>query len=282
MAIRNRFDLLSTTEKERELSVKFMIKFAEYMSKLSQNNFSLFEFSFYTSHTMENEIRKYSLNDIKYVGISFFLFWIVYTFLSIFDFKFISNIIKKYIFKKLTTNKFTYVPNNQCSTNFDNWCIRKNIILPLMSFVQFIFTIIASLGLISLLGIEANELLFSSIFVLMSTVFFNICFILIVIRVNSFSIYLVNSCHQSLLIHKNIKKLIANFQDNLNKEINENLESELKYNLADIVHLNVVPNSFSLLTVILAYSVISITSSFDSIRIYSLFLGNIFRFFCSF
>jgi hypothetical protein len=280
MLIRNRFDLLSKTEKERQMSVKFMNQFVKYMSNITQTQrkFSLFEISYYTSHTMENELRKYSLYDIKYVGISFLSFWIIYFFLSIIDFGSVTNIIKSFILKNILTKELSYnIKKGIISKNAD-CCVKKSIFIPLMSLVQFICTIIASLGLISLLGVEVNQLLYSSIFVIMSKIILKIVFLFFL---NLFSIYIfviVNGCHQSLLVNKNIKKLIDNNQENFNKELNENLESEFKYSLTNIIHLIIVPNGFTLLTIVLAYSVISLTCSFDSIRIYSLFLSNIFKF----
>ena len=175
MVIRNRFDLLYTTKKQKERSIKFMNQFVDYMSKMShnENNSSLFEYSYYTSHTMEQELEKYSLNDLKYVMITFILFWIVYIILSVLDFDFLFIRIRLYLIKKITSKKTCSKLDNEMSSSKQNidFFIKKNIFIPLMSIAQFFFTIIASLGLISLLGIEANQLLFSSIFVLMSIIF---------------------------------------------------------------------------------------------------------------
>ena len=78
-------------------------------------------------------------------------------------------------------------------------------------------------------------------------------------------------------MQRNVKKLVDNNNVqvfNLSKEeVNESVLAELKSNLSDIVHRIVVPNTFNLFTSILSYSVIAITSSFDSIRIFSIYLS---------
>ena len=79
MAIRNRFDLLAQTSSEKRRAVRFMHAFVEHMDALAANGkYPHFEFSYHTSHTLESEIRKYSVFDF-YVIIDIYLCCVVDT-----------------------------------------------------------------------------------------------------------------------------------------------------------------------------------------------------------
>ena len=156
--VRNRFDLLSSTSRERELAVKFMHKFVQHLSDLEKSNeFKLFDFSYHTSHTVSHEIENYSKFDLKYVGLSFGLFWIVYFVLMCFDlkklFSFISNIHDK--------KKSNLIKKN-------SMCIDSPVVLVLVALVQYVMTVISSLGLISIFAIPINSMLYTIVFILMS------------------------------------------------------------------------------------------------------------------
>jgi len=104
----------------------------------------------------------------------------------------------------------------------------------------------------------------------------------------------VNSCHQSLLLYKNFKRINLTFDDNVNNKYscdyndytisslfsaakqptnnknNEIPEVELKF--ARLVQKVMIPNLIILLTTLLIYLVIGLTSAFEAISVYCLFI----------
>ena len=165
--IRNRFDLLSNSPMQKQLSIKFMHKFADYMSNVKSD---YFEFSFHTSHTLETEIYKYSKFDLKYVYYMFMAFWISYFCLMCIDFDYVSmssmlNGIRA----------FRTASGASRASQFHMWLLRFMSVLfngsgflALVTFTQFLITIISTLGVMSFLDVAINKLLYTVIFVLMS------------------------------------------------------------------------------------------------------------------
>ncbi len=114
----------------------------------------------------------------------------------------------------------------------------------------------------------------------------------------SFFITLVNTCHQSLLLYKNFKRidlisdenvnnkyscdysqyeisnLFSNGKKNVTSENNQKKEIQLKF--ARLVHKIMIPNLIILLTTVLIYVVIGLTSAFEAISVYCLFICKIF------
>ena len=192
--IRNRFDLLANNSTEIKLALRFMHRFVEFMSQLKQNetSFKYITFSYHASHTLETELAKYSANDLKYVGVSFLLFWFVYLLILIFEFErfrlkdfcvkfflLLTSMISKKETNIVNTNRKTKLTSNlrmlfgEANTPTKvNLHISDLIFLVLITFLQFLITIMASLGLMSLMGFCINQLLYSIIFVLMSNLFF--------------------------------------------------------------------------------------------------------------
>jgi hypothetical protein len=73
---RVRFDLLSTTSREKHLSLKWMHKFAEEIGRLQDSgNVSHLNFSYHTSMTITAEIEKYSRFDVPFIIWFFVIFW---------------------------------------------------------------------------------------------------------------------------------------------------------------------------------------------------------------
>lgn len=255
MLIRNRFDLLARTQKEKELAIRFMHTFADFMQNITTFNnhqYPYFDFSFHTSHTLETEIRKYSLNDVYFVFLTFISFWLVYFLLIFID---ISTGMKDWLNSKMTEKQTNDLEERRDGLDklfsLKYLCINSCGLFALVSFVQFIFTLVSSLGMLFLVGISANQLLYTVLFVLM-----------------------VNGGNQSLLLYKSInkKEMLVLKQSNNAKLINDDFENRLRERLTKAVQKILVPRVFGLLAAIVAYSVISLSSPFDFIRIYSIFL----------
>jgi hypothetical protein len=189
--IRNRFDLLANNSTEIKLALKFMDRFVDFMSQLKQNetSFKYITFSYHASHTLEAELAKYSANDLKCIGVSFLVFWFVYLLILIFEFERfrLKNFCRKISFllqckketdintsfkSKFSSNLKTLFGESDSRTKV-NLHISDIMFLVLISFLQFLITIMASLGLMSLIGFSVNQLLYSIVFVLMSNIFFN-------------------------------------------------------------------------------------------------------------
>ena len=106
-------------------------------------------------------------------------------------------------------------------------------------------------------------------------------------------LFLVNSCHQSLLLYKNFKRVNLKSDDQINKyscdynkfaiascifgnqtnnggEQTEETEIDLKF--TRLIQTIMVPNLFALLTTVLIYFVIGLTSAFEAISVYCLFM----------
>jgi hypothetical protein len=265
--IRNRFDLLSRTENEKRLAVKFMHRFVDYMRKIEETKqFPHFDISFQTSHTTQTEIEYYTKFDLPLIGLSCLLFWLLFIVSMIFDLNFLNILKCKSYFK---------------SFEWSNVWLNKCGLLFLSTIFQLFMTIISSIGLISLLGIQINQLLLTILFILM-----------------------VNMCHQSLLFYRNAKQAIrVQFNANQNEQdiiqlkpflcnefaecslsndsrvANKNNQNE-NYSNTNIVRVVtsicrqiLVPNFYTLVSTVLTYFLIGMTSSFDSIRVYCFFLS---------
>jgi hypothetical protein len=156
--IRNRFDFLFGTEKQKQLSVKFMHEFVKYMESIEKvNMYSDFNISYHTSHTLQAEIEKFSQLDLKYVALMFFSFWCIFFCLMWFDL----NLIKIL----LSTNSRSLM----IFLNKLNWFfINSSGLLIFATVVQYLSTIVASLGLMSLFKVPINQILYTILFVLMS------------------------------------------------------------------------------------------------------------------
>ena len=161
--IRNRFDLLASTERERRLAVKFMDKYVELMSGLKQNDtFSGLNVSYYTSRSLNDEIEKYSKLDTHYVVLSFMLFWLlVYV-------AFIYNSIKRIEPKESNLSRW------RLASLFHNYKLSLcgGLFLPSVMIVQIVLTLTAVYGGLSLIGVSANFLTSSIVFIITSELHF--------------------------------------------------------------------------------------------------------------
>jgi len=272
--IRNRFDLLSTTEKERYLSVKFLKEFANHLSKLQSD---IFDFSFHTSHTLEDEIVKYSIYDSRFVIIALILFWLVFFVLMSFD---IDSLSYKVIRHEINQFRQNIKANSVCyemTRFFLHFWLNGSGFIVMITFIQFILTLTSTVGFLSLLQVPINQLLYTIAFALM-----------------------INSCHQSLLLYKNFKRVNLKSDDHANNkyscdynkytmstllsttkqpdssENNEKIEIELKF--AKLIHKILIPNFIILISTVIIYLVIGLTSAFEAISVYCLFISVSFCF----
>jgi hypothetical protein len=172
--LRNRFDFNFETGVSRRLAIMFMHEFIKYMQSIEKvNMYPHFNISYHTSHTLQDEIVKYSTYDLKYVGFMFLAFWCVYILLMWFDLA----LLKMLVFTRSHTlaNFFNKL----------NWFFINNSgLLILATLVQYFGTIIATLGLMSLFGVAVNQMLYTILFVLM-----------------------IINCHQSLLLYRMIRNI---------------------------------------------------------------------------
>lgn len=158
--IRNRFDLLSITDEEKHISEKFLHKFVKHMENIQSD---ILEFSFHTSHTLETEIIKYSAIDVKYAYLTLGSFWFSFFVLMSIDIDFLSWKIVSREFENLKKNPWTHLFKLFC-----RFWLNGSGFMVMTTFYQFVMTILSTLGLMSLLDMAINQLLYTIIFVLMS------------------------------------------------------------------------------------------------------------------
>jgi len=167
--IRNRFDLLSSTAEERYLSVKFLHEFADHMASIDSD---IFDFSFYTSHTLESEIIKYSIYDLRYVFIALVLFWLTFFVLMSFDIDSLSFIIisreVKQLRQKIKKNTFFF----EIMKLFMHFSLNGSAFMVMITFIQFFLTLFSTTGFLSLIQVPVNQLLYTITFALMSKIIF--------------------------------------------------------------------------------------------------------------
>lgn len=154
--IRNRFDLLAETETERRLSIKYMEAFVEYMNDVvtsEPSRFPSLEINYFTSHSLTPEIEKYSTIEIKYVGLSFLVFWILLLVLFIF-----STTMRR-------SDDDVYDQDSFISS------IRMYlgvVLLVLAVFLQIVVTFMSAFGLLALFKVNPNFLTTTIVFIVTS------------------------------------------------------------------------------------------------------------------
>jgi hypothetical protein len=173
--LRNRFDFNYEQTKARQLAIQFMHAFVKYMQTIEMVKlYPHFNISYHTSHTLQDEIEKFSTFDLKYVACMFISFWAIFCILMWFD---------VYLFKMLL-----FTSSRQSLINFFNklnwFFINNSGLLIFATVVQYFGTIIATLGLMSLFGVAVNQMLYTILFVLM-----------------------IINCHQSLLLYRNVRNI---------------------------------------------------------------------------
>jgi hypothetical protein len=149
--IRNRFDLLSTTDEEKERAYLFMNEFVKFMETVDN---SLLNVSYFTSHTAQAEITKYSTIDVKYVAISFLFFWSFYAFVICFDLTKWLKRIKLYILSVQWAN----------SRQNSSLCIDGGALLVGILILQIFLTIFATIGLLSYFNVILTQFLTVAVF----------------------------------------------------------------------------------------------------------------------
>ncbi|CAF0838566.1 unnamed protein product [Brachionus calyciflorus] len=263
--VRNRFDLLDKTDLDKEKALKFMRVFVDYMEQVTNSSeFDLFDISYHASHMLEEEIVKYSHYDFKYVLASFISIWIIYFLFMWFDLRMFKIYFKEQFLLQAANEKLT---EHKKSTILSSWfkanlyLIKTSGFLVFATFLQFSFTILSTIGIMSLILVPLNQQLYSLVFVL-----------------------LIVNCHQSLMFFKNIKILIVkqlNHKFKLENQINvnnkelpiERLEFDLNQVFTETVQSILAPQSFSLISVFSLYLIIGLTNPFDVVKYYCYFLS---------
>ena len=258
---RARFELLSETDAEKANSIEFMKVFEDYMDQTTKSNeYKLFDISYHASHTLEKEIIRYSVFDFKYVLASFISIWIIYFLFMWFDLKMVEvyfreRFLKQTIGEKIMGEKKLGIFSKWFKTNL--YLIKTSGFLVFATFLQFSLTILSTVGLMSLFSVPVNQLLYSTIFILM-----------------------IINCHQSLMLFKNISdyklKNINQFKekfDMANGFDKSFFDLNIKKKITRTIQLILVPSFCTLSTSVGAYLVISLTVQFDAIRFYCYFLS---------
>ena len=183
--IRIRFDLKFETPAQASRSVKFMNAFVDHCEALERikiiinhsiNDFLLdyilicilgekkydfFELSYYTSHTMLPEIEKHSIGDVKFVIACFFSFWLIYYLFLLFESSSVKRLLRRLFFccsKKKPSGKESKKP----------FWVRSPGYLIFVTFLQYIFTGLGTLGFMALCRVKINTMLYSIGFITMS------------------------------------------------------------------------------------------------------------------
>jgi hypothetical protein len=168
-AFRTRFDLLSSSSRNKQLSIKWMHRFAEYMSELQDaNHFKHLNFSFHTSHTLKPEIEKYAQKDLNKVFGSFALMWLWFI-ISMWIFQSVS--LKGKSRMKIICHLIKLLKSCKCAQFFRSIgsgkiCLYGGSFLPLTVFIQMCLSIVGTMGALSMLGIAINSLMFIFFFTL--------------------------------------------------------------------------------------------------------------------
>lgn len=259
--IRNRFDLLATSKKEKELAIEFMKAYVEYMDSIrfDQTKFPHLSISYFSSHALSTEIEKYSKFDVPYLILSFIAFWILFLISFVFQTVRVKSNLEVSN-QKLMTRLFEKLQVYMCT--FSIFCV---------AFIQVVLTIASAFGALALMGVNPN--------LLTPTILF---------------IVTIVSCNQSYLIYSNMNrlsnKIIGNHikNTNINRDRSESpastslqssdndeksdfLLNQVEKVLFILIKQFLVPIIFSSLASILCYSILSATTAFDSIRIYGVF-----------
>ena len=171
--IRNRFDFLSNSNQEKRLAVEYMRTFVKHLSKLqSSNEFKYFDFSYYASHTIESEIEYYSKFDLRYIGLSFLIFFCIFYFLLSFNTNKSQINLQDYTKQSKVQNVIYFFKRIHVTL------MKNPMFLVVITVLQFIFTSSSSIGILSLFGIQTNSLLYSIFFVILSNWKYLVCLFL--------------------------------------------------------------------------------------------------------
>lgn len=264
---RARFELLSETDEDKTNAIEFMQVFVDYMDQTTKSDeYKLFDLAYHASHTVEKEIVKYSMFDFKYVLASFISIWIIYFFFMWFDLRmcevyFKENFLNQAIGEKIMNQKKMGIFSKWLKINFN--LVKTSGFLVFATFLQFFLTILATVGLMSLFSVPVNQLLYSTIFILM-----------------------IINCHQSLMLFKNISDYkLKNMNqlkdkfDMINGSDKSFLDLNIKKKLTRTIQLILVPSFCTLTTSVGAYLAIALTAQFDAIRFFCYFLSKLFQLF---
>lgn len=175
--VRNRFDLLYDNERNKYLSIKFMKKFTNFMKEIKLNNtYPNLNMSYFTSHSLTDEIEKYSKSDTNYVLFSIILFW-----LSLLISLIISpakqqqqqqqpeSIIRSNLSSSSSSSTVkSYLFNKYNNFSCDFILANSAWYLTFVVLIQIVLTFSASFGVLSLLGVRVNFLTATIVFILLS------------------------------------------------------------------------------------------------------------------
>jgi hypothetical protein len=163
-----------------------MKRFTQFIGEIKQNNtYPHLNMSYFTSHSLTDEIEKYSKIDTNYVLVSIAFFWLtmLISFIisptKINDANLIrtslsssssSSTIKSFLIQKYTSFSWKNILNNGA------WYLTFIVLL------QIVFTFTASFGVLSLLGVRVNFLTATIVFILLSNNFFTFYFFLLLLQ----------------------------------------------------------------------------------------------------
>ena len=169
--VRNRFSLRNSDETEKKNAIAFMEEFVKLMPQL-EKGLKYLDMTYFASQLQEKVVIEYSLEDVRFVALSFVFFWAIFALLVLFDFKSVFSARQSYSSDTFEENeeedeqKESYLSSKM--SGLKTICLDGSSLLVLAAFVQFILTIFSTVGLISIFSIELNQLLVYYPLILMS------------------------------------------------------------------------------------------------------------------
>lgn len=181
--IRNRFDLLYSTEQNKSLSMRYMRKFTQFMRDIQMNNtYPHLNISYFTSHSLTDEIETYSKADTNYVLVSFFFFWLTMLIsMTIAPEKshttrHASSVSGSNLSSSSSSTLKSYLASASNTFNLNAILTNGAWYLTFVCFFQIVITFTASFGLLSFLGVRVNFLTATIVFILVCKFEFNFFF----------------------------------------------------------------------------------------------------------
>ncbi len=238
-ALRNRFDFMYNTESSQILAIKWMKEFVKHMMSISPDAWSHIDVAYSTSHTVEEEIEKYSKIDVNYLFVSLTLMtisFLVYMWLDTHSLK--VDLKDRLKLKVLVSMRFY---------------------LPFVCLGQIVFTNTSMYGFMTLVGFEANQFLIT------------IAFIIIVICCNQCLLLYknLNKIFDCILKEDdNMNSLVSTLSNSPNKLDKNFVMTECLRLTLEII---LIPQLYSCLTGVTLYFTLTLTSCFDGIRIYCIY-----------
>lgn len=177
-SVRIRFELHRNTPEAERLSKKYLNSLLDYLEKIvPEKNYSYLNLSYFASTSHKREIEKYSQIDLNNLLLSLATFWLLM--FALFN---VSS-------SSLDNNTNTNINNNSSSATkrrivhlTRKYLINRAGLLPLAILVQFMFTIVSTIGILSYLNVTISPIIAQPVLLLMCKfLYFSLSFLLLII-----------------------------------------------------------------------------------------------------